>query len=192
MPGSRSNLRQGLQEARALLASGRSGQALYILQGLCRHHPNSAEALELLGVAAAKGNRPDVALHAFERATIAEPGRVSAHYNYAVLLEQMGNLEEASGEARVVLLLSPGHSGAKALHARVASKLRNRANHGDDEFVPLGSGEDPRKRPPRASASLACPVCGEGNFPTAVTCRRCGALIPGDRPATPIEKVDGG
>lgn len=190
MPGSRSKLKDGLQEARALIAAGRSGQALYLLQRLCGSHPNSAEALELLGVAAAKGNRPEEALRAFERATIAEPGRVSAHYNYAVLLEKIGNLEEASGEARVVLMLAPQHSGAKALYGRVATRIRDKANHGEGQFVARGVGEDPRKQPPRPAVALICPGCGATNFPTAITCRRCGALIPGDQPVTPIEQPD--
>lgn len=179
---------RSVSQAKTLLRNGQVFRALQTLEYLAVSGPAQAEVLELLGVARAKTGDLDGACDALERATSCEPGAASPHFNYAVLLAQMGRLDDASAEIDVTLYLEPNHTGALALQQNVAVRLRDRRNRTHHSFAVVAQHRpDPVASPATEWARLKCQSCAAMNFVTARTCRRCGALLSQDEPVVPLE-----
>ena len=163
--------------------------AIAHLRQVLAEQPRNSEAAELLGVAQSQaGNRP-AALEAFRLATELEPGRATAHYNYAYLLSQdKDSLDEAIEENQAALLIKQDYAQALALQETLRQRIRERAWRSDEDFAVVQGGDvDPRHQASGTFVKLQCPICGGMNFSTARTCVRCGSLIPEMEEIVPVE-----
>jgi tetratricopeptide (TPR) repeat protein len=114
--------------------------------------------------------------NAFAEATRLDPGRATAHYNYAVVLSRDGELEMAAEEANTAAYLDPKHPGAAQLRQQLAQQIRDRKHIGEEVFRTVGSGP---QTPITAGVlgQLTCGVCGKKNAFSARVCRHCGTFI---------------
>ncbi len=177
----------GLERARSDIRNGQYFRALKALEDLHRGSAATTAVLELLGIARAKTGNLDGACEALEQATRRSPSDPSPHFNYAVLLAQMGRLDDAASEIDVTLYLCPNHAGALALRNNVVMRLRNRAYRSHDGFTTVAHRPDPVGKPSSEWARLKCQSCGSLNFVTAKVCSRCGTLLSQDEPVIPLE-----
>ena len=178
-----------IDAARSALRKRQPLAAVAQLRLALTHNPRDTEAAELLGVAhSLAGNRAG-ALEAFRLATELEPGRATAHYNYALILSQDKNdLDDAVQENQTALLINPGYVQALALQEALRKKIQERAWRTDEDFAVVDAGVvDPRRQTNGAFAKLQCPICGGMNFATSRTCARCGSLIPELDEIIPVE-----
>lgn len=84
-----------------------------------------AESLVNLGILRMQGNRMDEARHIFQSATQKGPHLYEAHFNYALLLHEMGNYAECYRSLKRTLELFPEHFYSKKLLHRVETILRS-------------------------------------------------------------------
>ncbi len=82
-----------------------------------------ADAFNLLGLALALVGRQSEALHALDRALTLNPRYVEAHLNRAVLLNELGRLEEAQSAFSAASEL--GQADASGFPAMVGNRLAN-------------------------------------------------------------------
>jgi len=178
-----------IHTARAALRSRQPLVAIAQLNGLLAQHPDNVDAAELLGVAHSQAGNRQKALDALQRATEIDPGRATAHYNYALILaEDKNTLDDAVMEVQAALLINRDYPQALALQEKLTQRIRERAWRSDEEFAVVDAGNlDPRKNPQRAFAKLQCPYCNGMNFSTARVCVKCGNLIPEMEEIVPVE-----
>jgi Flp pilus assembly protein TadD len=95
-----------LDRAAHLIDAGDWQKAEQTLQGVLRAHPNEADALNLLGIAAGKRGRVEEAEALFRKALVSNPSLAAAWVNLAQLYKQRGEgaralqvLEEGLGDA---------------------------------------------------------------------------------------------
>ena len=176
-------------EARAALVRGEPLAAIAILKREYTESGASGELAELLGIAHTQAGNRHAALDSFRDATELEPGRATAHFNYAVLLAQdRHTLDEAVEENQAALLIKPDYPQALALQETLRTRIRERAWRTEEGFSVVQVGDvDPRHRSEGAFVKLECPVCGGMNFSTARVCQRCGSLIPEMEEIVPVE-----
>ena len=175
--------------ARNAIKSQQTFSAISQLSALLSQEPDHAEAYELLGIAYSLADNTAQACQAFERSTQLAPSRVSAHYNYALVLLQANELDQAEEENRVARYLDKSHVGAIRLEETIGKRIRERdvLHTAGDDFALIGSGPDIMRNPSEPWAQLICEWCGAKNFVTARTCRRCGSLIPEVKEIVPVE-----
>jgi tetratricopeptide (TPR) repeat protein len=177
---------EGIRTARQWLQRGRPDRAVEVLKQVLTEE-ETAEGCELLGIAQSMCGNGKAARAAFQMATRLEPGRASAHYNYAVILADANELDEASTENNTALYIDPAHAGANALQQQLKRRLQERDYTSHLGFEAVGRGEDVTKATVGRWANLDCPICGAKNFMTARTCTRCGSLIPEMDDVIPVE-----
>src|SRR5262245_14859782 len=115
-----------LSAARAALRTGEAANAIAALLYARTEEPQSAEVLELLGMAHWMAGNIQAARQELDEATHLDPRRASAHYNFALVLAELNMLDEAVQENHAALFISPGHEGALKLHANLTQRIKFR------------------------------------------------------------------
>jgi Flp pilus assembly protein TadD len=156
------------------------------LRAILQQTQGHAEAYELLGIACSQINKRDEAREAFENAIRFGQNRVSAHYNFALFLANINEIEQANEEILVALYIAPDHAGALALQKKLSQQLQERRYTSEQGFAVVTERKDALHHPDAKWAGLLCNHCGASNFITARICVRCGHLIE-DRPIQPVE-----
>jgi tetratricopeptide (TPR) repeat protein len=187
MSAESSTSQQPLRAARAALKRKQAGPAVRHLDSLLARERDHAEAWELLGIAHTMAGDVPAARRAFEEATRRAPQRASAHYNFALFLAGINELDEAVLENQAALYLAPTHSGALSLQRTLAERIRFREHTADVGFAAVGKGAGPSRDPEAAWNHLECPICGARNFVTVRVCARCGNLLPEAEEIVPVE-----
>ena len=88
------NKRLKIDYAYSLVSAGRSEEALAIYEKLKNQFPDDFKIYEDIGITLASKGKYDEALKNFKKAVELNPAPVT-YLNYAVMLEQVGRLEEA-------------------------------------------------------------------------------------------------
>jgi tetratricopeptide (TPR) repeat protein len=97
-----------LQAGAALIASGRAGEAIPVLESARKEAPNSAQANHLLGRALlAEGARPAEAVRYLELATNIDGDRADYHLDLGRACEKLGDAQKALDHYRRYLELAP-------------------------------------------------------------------------------------
>src|SRR5579864_5660887 len=86
------------ERARSLLAAGRPGEAMALLEAVLQVNPGSAEAHAVLGSALAAGGDREKSLAHFERACALDPERASFRFNLGYAFEVVGSFARARQE----------------------------------------------------------------------------------------------
>jgi Flp pilus assembly protein TadD len=97
-----------LEQAIALEQSGKTDQAIALLQGLLKRDPRSAEAHNWLGVAYLQKNALNDAESEFRRAIDLKAGFVRAYNNLGSTLAQAGDIAQGIQVLREGLKFAPG------------------------------------------------------------------------------------
>jgi tetratricopeptide (TPR) repeat protein len=176
-----------LKKARAKLEARDPAGAIAELKPAISNGSRSGELMELVGVAHGMAGNASAARAAFEEATRLDPGRVSAHYNYAVILSRDGELEMAVEEANTALYIDPKHAGAAQLKQQVTQQIQDRKRLGEEVFRTVGREASMDARTSGAVSQLKCLVCGKTNLFTARVCRHCGTFIKEMPDIVPVE-----
>jgi tetratricopeptide (TPR) repeat protein len=176
-----------LERARDAIKRGEPLAAIVQLRAHLSVSDDSAEAEEVLGIAQWQAGNKDRAFEAFNRATSLDPGRASAHFNYAICLDGAGRLDDAIEEVQTALYIKPDYGAAKSLEQRLRRKLQDRIGHSDANFAVVDKGDDPLLQSSGEWARLKCVSCGSMNFITARSCARCGSYLPEVEDVIPVE-----
>lgn len=175
-----------LNAGRAALQRKHFWLALPALKEVLLADPEHVEALELLGIAHTLANNPTAARAAFRQATRLAPGRTSAHFNYALFLFNISDLDEAAEELQTTLYLAPQHAGAIQLQQQLNERLRFRGVTAEEGFALVGSrGRNLDSMP--GLETLQCPICGGMNRVMAKVCKKCNSYIPEMPDVIPVE-----
>jgi tetratricopeptide (TPR) repeat protein len=175
-----------LKAARTKLQSRDARGAVEALKTVAEAGERTGEILELMGIAHGMAGNTSAARAALVEATRLEPGRASAHFNYAVLLSRDGELEMAVEEANTAAYIDPKHVGAQQLQQQLAQRIRDRKLLGDADSPTIGTG--PQVPITSASVSqLICEVCRKPNPFQARVCRHCGTFIKEMPDVVPVE-----
>ena len=102
------------QSARAYL-----DLSAWCFQQLVQVQPNSARAYQALGENFRAEGRPEIAIHAFQRAVDANPKMPEIHLALAQIYFEQGRKEEARKELDQELALAPGSAAALALKKKL-------------------------------------------------------------------------
>ncbi len=172
--------------AKSALQSRQGAYALELLKPLSVDGSGTAEVMELAAMAHAMIGNQAAATKFFRQATVIEPDRVSAHYNFAIFLTAVKEFHEASEENQTVLYLKPEHTGALDLQKRLEVLVRERDLVSEEGFQPVGREVDPSKVTARWS-NLLCPKCGGKNTMTSRVCSKCGSFITEMPEIIPLE-----
>lgn len=97
------------QEARQRIQSGRLESARELLETLCAHSPDDAEAQALLGVVLTMAQRYEDAVVRFRNALTLQPAAVSVHNNLGNVLKTLGDAAGAEACYRAALQLNPDY-----------------------------------------------------------------------------------
>ena len=173
-------------QARQAIQNGQGPYAVQFLTPLYSEYSSRPEYHELLAMAHAVAGNNASAMSSFRSATRLDPSKASIHYNFAVYLDKIGELDEASEENQTVLLIDPTHEGAQRLQLRMRTRLQERDYVSEQGFEAVGKGADPREQAGRWS-TLVCPTCGHKNFMTARVCKKCQQFIPEMDEIIPVE-----
>jgi tetratricopeptide (TPR) repeat protein len=173
-----SDFEKRIQRARRALQGPDIQPILKELQKLQKQRPDHPELMELFAIAYARLEDRDRAREYFERAIELCPGRASTHYNFAVFLCSIHDLEEAASENHVALYLDPHHPGALELSGTITQRLRDTRRTDPEGFDIIEGQPDPIHHPPAEWAEIRCRHCGSMNFITARTCFNCMHLLP--------------
>ncbi len=98
----------------ALVASGRSTEAVRLARGAADERPDDVDALFTLGLAQSEQD-VEAALATFQRVLARAPAHTLARYNYALLLKRLDRLDEAVAELRRVVVADPRPEAHHAL-----------------------------------------------------------------------------
>jgi predicted O-linked N-acetylglucosamine transferase (SPINDLY family) len=104
-------LPQQLQQARLDVDGGRLEQAEAKLRQILAQHPDSAEALNLLGLVAWRGGHADAAIHAMGRAVELAPNAANYHFDLGCVLLSSRRFAEAEPHLRTVVAMLPNERG---------------------------------------------------------------------------------
>jgi tetratricopeptide (TPR) repeat protein len=100
---------QLLEQAMKLHQAGRLDQAQQLYQQILRLEPDQADALHLLGVAAAQAGKPELALAPIQRAIAVRPNVAVYYLNLANAYCDLGRLDEAVAQYRRAIELYPDY-----------------------------------------------------------------------------------
>jgi predicted O-linked N-acetylglucosamine transferase (SPINDLY family) len=92
--------------------AGRMAEAERICRQVLAQQPNHADALNLLGVLAARAGRWEAAVELIGRAIRLKPDCAEAHYNLGLALEGNAQLDEAVASYRRAIRLKPDYAEA--------------------------------------------------------------------------------
>lgn len=119
------------QRARALLAEGRAGQALRVLDEQLAGSPQDAEARFLRGLALSRIGRRDEAIDTFKKLSSDYPQLPEPYNNMAVIYAQQGDYEKARQALESALATHPSYATAHEnlgdIYAALASASYSRA-----------------------------------------------------------------
>lgn len=113
-----------LRAAVRLHQLGRVEEAARLYNDLLKRHPHHADALHLLGVAAAQSGNHHEATRLIGRAVELQPTRAAFHLNLGNAQLQSGRIEAALGSYRTVSRLEPQYTEAHVLAGNVCRQLR--------------------------------------------------------------------
>src|SRR4051812_35453716 len=102
---------QQLQLARLDVDAGRLAEAEAKLRQILASHPQSAEALNLLGLVAWRSGHADAAVDAMARAVKLEPNAPNYHFDLGCVLLGMQRFAEAEPHLRTVVRVMPNERG---------------------------------------------------------------------------------
>jgi predicted O-linked N-acetylglucosamine transferase (SPINDLY family) len=88
-------LSQALRQAAAAYASGAWGRAEELCSGILNAEPHHFDALNLLGIIAARTGRATKAAELLKRAVAVNPGNATVHNNYGNVLKDLGRFADA-------------------------------------------------------------------------------------------------
>lgn len=106
------DIAEALQRAQRRYDAGDWRSAEALCTSILKASPQHQEAMELLGIIAARTRRLHVALRLFGQLARSRPSNPTAHINYANALFQAGNLEEALQGFNRALELDPARTDA--------------------------------------------------------------------------------
>ena len=101
-----------IQSAMAHFQAGRFAEAEEVCRRLLDEQPRHLDALQLLSVLAAQGNRLDVAIELISTAVRINPNSADYHSNLGELQRRTGRLDQAMTSANRALSLQPNHAAA--------------------------------------------------------------------------------
>ena len=133
------SLESQLQNGRAALQRRHHWVAVPAFKAVVEADPDNVDAYGLSGIAQSLANNPTAARAAFLRATRLEPGRVSAHFNFALLLYTNNDLDEAAEELQTTLFLDPDHARAVELQKQLNERLKFRDVTHEEGFAVVGA-----------------------------------------------------
>ncbi len=99
-----------LEQARSHLGEGRHAEAEELCQDVLANAPDSAEALFILGAAAAADGRIPIALARLRAAATSNTGHVGARFFLAQLLMRCERFEEAARELAILHAADPDNA----------------------------------------------------------------------------------
>ena len=105
-------IQQALEVAIQHHQSGRLAEAEALYRQILAVDPRHADALHLLGVAAAQSGRHDVAVELMTKAVSLKPNYPQAHTNLGNALSEKGRLDEAIASYRRAITLKPNYPEA--------------------------------------------------------------------------------
>ena len=178
---------QDLFNTRQALKRGEWLAALVHVKAFLAADPENVEGQELLGIAHAQNGERHSAIAVLSDVVEKNPGRVSAHYNLALLLNEDNKIDEAMEEVHAALYIKPDHAGATHLQETISRRLKDRYCRSDENFAVVENRFDPLTQSKEEWAKIPCVSCGAMNFITARTCSRCGSYLPEDEELTPVE-----
>ena len=115
-------LQEQFETGMSLHQAGRLAEAEKIYRQILRQHPDSADALHLLGVLAMQQGQFDAAAELIRQAVQFNPDYAEAHFNLGLALTNLGKSEEAIAACRQSLRLKPALADA---HYILGNALRN-------------------------------------------------------------------
>lgn len=119
------------EQARKLLAEGRAGQALRVLDEQLAGSPQDAEARFLRGLALSRIGRRDEAIDTFKKLSADYPQLPEPYNNLAVIYAQQGDYEKARKALESALATHPSYATAHEnlgdIYAALASAAYSRA-----------------------------------------------------------------
>lgn len=119
------------EQARKLLAEGRAGQALRVLDEQLAGSPQDAEARFLRGLALSRTGRRDEAIDTFKKLAADYPQLPEPYNNMAVIYAQQGDYEKARKALESALATHPSYATAHEnlgdIYAALASASYSRA-----------------------------------------------------------------
>ena len=101
----------GVEEARRLLAEGRTAEAISLLERAAGEEPGNAEYRHMLGQARWSTGDREGALQSYAEAARLDPAAYRA--GYAQMLEMIGRVADATVELEAVLAVQPGNAIAE-------------------------------------------------------------------------------
>jgi predicted O-linked N-acetylglucosamine transferase (SPINDLY family) len=116
-------IQQAIQEAAALLGSGRWAEAEQLCRRVLKSHANHFQALSLLGVITAQTRRTPEAADFFRRALSAKPNDSGAAANYAKALTELNRFDQALIICERWLKLKPAQAEGHNLRGMLLQKL---------------------------------------------------------------------
>src|SRR5579871_6661451 len=98
---------QAMQFAIEHHQAGRLAEAEALYREVIAREPEHADALNLLGVLAGQGGRPDIAVELISYAIAINANVAEYHLNLGTVLESQGQIEQAVGSYETALQLRP-------------------------------------------------------------------------------------
>lgn len=112
-----------VQQARALYQQGRFEETQLLCRRILRAQPRNFDALTLLGILAARANRPDQAEDLFRKAIRANPRSAVAHNNHGNALRDLRSHEAALAAFESAIAIDPKYAVAYNNHGNVLRDL---------------------------------------------------------------------
>lgn len=106
------NVDQALVIARELHMTGRLNEAVDVYQQILQRYPEHAEAWHMRGVAISQLGQPADGLQSIDRAIQLAPAVAQYQVNRAVVLAQLGRIDEAIGSLRQAIARQGGQGGS--------------------------------------------------------------------------------
>ncbi|MFW5868016.1 MAG: tetratricopeptide repeat protein, partial [Armatimonadota bacterium] len=125
-----------LDDAKQLIASGKSAEAVTVLAEIVAAAPDQLAAHFWLGRARLESGDLDGAAAAFEGVLASKPTSTESRYWLAEVRLRQGRLAEARSQLQTVIREDPSHAGAKQALARVEEKIE-----GGAEIVEAAPGD---------------------------------------------------
>ena len=126
--------REAIRDAVAAYGSRELARAEALCRAVLGAEPDAFDALNLLGVIAARTGRPDEAAELLKRAVGQRPENASAHNNLGQALTRLERLDEALASFERALRLRPDFAGARSRNgpraAGNAARWTTRASRG--------------------------------------------------------------
>ncbi|WP_300394014.1 tetratricopeptide repeat-containing sulfotransferase family protein [Henriciella sp.] len=143
------------QKARSLIALNRRDQALACVKDAATYQPTSASTLDMIGVVFSRAGLHALALPWYEKAVAAAPQSAHHHYNLAVALQFVGQMDGAREAYEKCLSLAPTDTRALTGLVQVSRQTFD-GNHLDRLEAAY---REISKRPPEQAADALLHIC---------------------------------